>query len=91
MQKNKKIDIEISLYEKIKDYASENGYDIALLINKLLKKGFDMEVYGDAPFYTTVKERKVKEIEEIQMQEVKEVEKKEENNTTIIKKTRKLA
>lgn len=44
------VEIENKLYSEIKEYCKLNGLIIKDFINKLLKKAFTVEKYGDKPF-----------------------------------------
>lgn len=44
------VEIENKLYSEIKEYCKLNGLVIKDFINKLLKKAFTVEKYGDKPF-----------------------------------------
>ena len=44
------VEIEQKLYNDIKDYCKLNGLVIKDFINKLLKKSFTVEKYGEKPF-----------------------------------------
>lgn len=54
------VEIEKKLYQEIKDYCKLNDLVIKDFINKILKKAFTVEKYGDKPF--TVQSNIVEEI-----------------------------
>jgi len=70
------VTIEKSLYDEIVDFCALNGItDVNDFINKTLKKGFDMEKYGDSfAFFFNKKPEEIVHIKPKEQEVVKEVE-----------------
>ena len=72
------MEIDKKLNNDITAYCKENGLNKKDFINKLLKKAFNIEKYGEKPFHKPSKE-------EMLPQKVEETQEKDQNNTIITK------
>lgn len=79
MEKNKVyIGVDKKFWEEFKEYAKENGLKPTEFANKLLKKAFIYEKYGDTPF-ASMKTDMDKTVERV----IDELEKNEEVEETV--------
>ena len=68
------VEIENKLYSEIKEYCKLNGLVIKDFINKLLKKAFTVEKYGDKPFsIESVPQKKSSKLEQEAVDKIKDI------------------
>lgn len=68
------VEIENKLYSEIKEYCKLNGLVIKDFINKILKKAFTIEKYGDKPFsIESVPQKKSSKLEQEAVDKIKDI------------------
>lgn len=68
------VEIENKLYSEIKEYCKLNGLVIKDFINKLLKKAFTIEKYGDKPFSVeSIPQKKSSKLEQEAVDKIKDI------------------